>query len=82
MVDYFIQVNQGCILYQRRQFDASLSRFQQAQQLLEIANPSAFNSKLMYNTALVHFEQGQYQSAIVCLDKILSRAYQTYPSLT
>jgi tetratricopeptide repeat protein 30 len=80
--EYFIHLNQGCILYQKRQFEGSLQRFQQALQLLEITSPNVFNSKLVYNTALVHFELSQYQSAIQCLDRILANAYQSYPSLT
>lgn len=37
------------------------------------------NPELMYNLALTYFDLSEYERAIECLDKILSKAYESYP---
>ena len=36
-------------------------------------------TELFYNLALVHFEMEQYPRAVEYLDRILAKAYETYP---
>ena len=39
-------------------------------------------TELFYNLALTHFELQEYPQSVEHLDRILSKAYETYPQLT
>ena len=41
-----------------------------------------FGTELFYNLALTYFEIQEYQNAIEFLDRIMAKAYETYPQLT
>ena len=72
-------VNEGCIHYQKRSLQEALAKFTEAKQLLEVINSNQINPELVYNLALTYFDLGEYDRAIECLDKILSKAYESYP---
>ena len=55
--------------------------FNEARKLQEIQDGNQISSELMYNIALTNFDLRNFVQSIECLDKILSRAYESYPQL-
>ena len=78
-------MNEGCIFFQKQDFRKALSLFKSAITLLtqlneqEDASEMTFGTELFYNLALTYFEIQEYQNAIEFLDRIMAKAYETYP---
>ena len=48
-------------------------------QLNQASDPQTNGTELFYNMALTYFEMQEFPKAIEFLDRILAKAYETYP---
>lgn len=54
-------------------YDRALCKFNDAIKIC------GFNSELLYNVALAHFEMREYSESMQYIDHIIEKAYERYP---